>query len=236
MDRLIPLILISDFDIYDEVLQIESRLIHTVDGALIGTTQSAGDVSLGASGKWSFVVRNLADKADAYPLIYPEKIPEEEISGEDPAGPDVSDDNPVESIDAAETKDPWFVFGSIDVSSSTFIPLARFREYSKVGTGAELAASMKLFSLPLDFRIALGAAWAQSESVYVDTLFQFTALIQSGYTIPSKGIFSFGFRGAAGIIGHLASGNLNTLEDVDTLFLCGSVLRHRTCIQNQTGE
>lgn len=242
LNLLVPLILISDFNINEEVLRIESRLIHTVDGALIGTTQSAGDESLGASGKWSFVVRNLADKADAYPLIYPEKIPEEEINGEAPADPEEADspEEPVkepaaatadeespgtdqdtredESIDAAETNEPWFVFDSIDVSSSTFIPLARFREYSKAGTGAELAASMKLFSLPLDFRIALGAAWAQSESDYVDTLFQFTALIQLGYTIPSKGIFSFGFRGSAGMIGHLASGNLNTLEEVDTLF------------------
>jgi hypothetical protein len=217
----IPLVLYSTISIDSSNLEIKSRLIHTKDRVTVGETQSGGGLELGADGKWTFIVRQLASLADEFDIVLPEKKEESpEVKTEE-----IAEGSVVETVETGEiaeetdNKDKsWFAFDSIDISPTLIIPVGRFRDFSLIGAGGEIAAAMKLFSLPLDVRVALGAAWEQSESPYVDTLLQFSALLQVGYTFRSKEVFSLGLRGSVGMIGHFASGNLNTLDEVDYLF------------------
>lgn len=199
-----PLSLRSSLVISGEDIHISSALYRIPGSLLLGEVQAGGSNSLGFRSKWRFITDNLVELADSQDLSLP-------VIESEPAIAVIS--QPIE-----EERRSKLSLESLDVSFSSMIPIGRYGEFSLTGLGGELGVSFRYSPLPLDWRIALSGIYEWSLSSYVDTLLRFTATLQTGYTFPSKGWLSFGFRGAFGIVGHYAAGNLNTLEDIDSLF------------------
>ena len=226
LDLQAPLIMFATIELIEGFYQIESVLIHSVDGQIIEQAQSRGSSDLGFERKWKFIAEKFIKAAQAYSIRSPIKSeydPEPELV---PIAESVEVaeivkhvEERIEDEELQIERKSIFSLHSFDTEIPFLFPLGRLANYTDWSLGGQISLQGQFSRMPLRIGLFLGVTNEFNINPYINTLIHLTLQLEISYSFSlvrdylelSPGI-------SVGGLGQFVWGDFNTLNQVDFVF------------------